>query len=64
MFMIGTGKAPRIIGFGVGTGAKQLLKSPILAAGLPPINTVAAPGGMIGMPGGGAWGGGGVAGSV
>jgi hypothetical protein len=62
MFMIGTGKAPRMMGFGVGMGETQTLKSPILAAGWPPINTVTAPGGMMGRPGGGAWGGGGVAG--
>jgi hypothetical protein len=64
IFMIGTGNAPRMIGFGTGTGVIQLLKSPILAAGFPPIITVTAPGGIMGKPGGNAWGGGGVAGSV
>ncbi|MEL0587590.1 MAG: hypothetical protein AAES65_22390 [Candidatus Thiodiazotropha sp. (ex. Lucinoma kazani)] len=64
IFIIGTGKAPRIIGFGVGTGVIHRLKSPILAAGLPPINTVSAPRGMMGRPGGGACGGGGVAGNI
>ena len=56
MPMIGTGKAPLRIGFGVGTGARHKLMSPTLAAGMPPISTVGAHGGMIGNPGGGAWG--------
>lgn len=54
IFMTGTGNAPRSIGLGVGTGAMQILKSPILAAGFPPIHTVGAQGGIMGRPGGGA----------
>jgi len=55
MPLIDTGNAPWTIGLGPGAGVIQILLSLILAAGAPPINTVGAQGGMIGMPAG-AWG--------